>query len=276
MTDAIVIAEQGEENTSYRFSWGLAIAGGVSATAVTFFLLTLGAGFGLLLVNPVTHSGATAPVFFTGGAIYFFTAQAFGFAVGGHLAGRLLGPLVESNIQEEFRAAAHGFVAWAVAILATLTMVALTGLSAVNTGTTSAALYGTTHSKTVDATPTTYLVDVLFRPGIPRNENIRAEAGRILEAGLIRAEQLTPDDHTRLTDLVASQADISNDEAAKRIDQMQADVQAKTRSAADTARKIASYASLWIAFSLLFGAVVAMTAAVFARNEDNREARIVR
>ena len=58
MTDTVVIAEQGDENTGYRFSWGLAIAGGVAATAVTFFLLTLGAGFGLLLVNPVTHSGA--------------------------------------------------------------------------------------------------------------------------------------------------------------------------------------------------------------------------
>ncbi|MDO8288582.1 MAG: hypothetical protein Q7T44_05125 [Parvibaculum sp.] len=273
MTDAIVIAEQGDENTGYRFSWGLAIAGGVAATAVTFFLLTLGAGFGLLLVNPAPHAGPSAPVFFTGGAIYFFAAQAFGFAVGGHLAGRLLGPLVESNIQEEFRAAAHGFVAWAVAILATLTMVALTGLSAANIGTTSAALYGAANSKNINATPTAYLVDVLFRPGIPKNENLRAEAGRLVEAGFVRAEQLTPEDHARLTDLVASQADISSEEAAQRIDRMQADVQTKTRSAADVARKITSYASLWVAFSLLFGAAVAMTAAVFARNEDNRDAR---
>lgn len=273
MTDTIVIAEQGDENTGYRFSWGLAIAGGVAATAVTFFLLTLGAGFGLLLVNPVTYSGTSAPVFFTGGAIYFFAAQAFGFAVGGHLVGRLLGPLVESNIQEEFRAAAHGFVAWAVAILATLTMVALTGLAAANVGATSAALYGAPNSKTADAMPTEYLVDVLFRPGTPRNDNIRAEAGRILEAGLVRAEQLTPNDHARLTDLVAVQANISNEQAAQRIDQMQADVQMKTRHAANVARKIASYTSLWVAFSLLFGAAVAMTTAVFARNEDNRDAR---
>jgi predicted metal-binding membrane protein len=53
---------------------------------------------------------------------------------------------------------------------------------------------------------------------------------------------------------------------------MQADVQAKTRQAADIARKITSYASLWIAFSLLFGAIVSMIAAVAARNEDEREA----
>lgn len=140
MTDTIVIAEQGEENTGYRFSWGLAIAGGVVATVVTAFLLTLGAGFGLLLVNPVTQSGPSAPAFFTGGAIYFFTAQAFGFAVGGHLVGRLLGPLVETNVQEEFRAAAHGLVAWAVTILATITLVALAGLTALNMGAGTVAL----------------------------------------------------------------------------------------------------------------------------------------
>jgi hypothetical protein len=53
---------------------------------------------------------------------------------------------------------------------------------------------------------------------------------------------------------------------------MQADIQAKTKRAADIARKVASYASLWIAVSLLFGALVAMFAAILARAEDDREA----
>ena len=272
MTDTVVIAEQGDENTGYRFSWGLAIAGGVAATAVTFFLLTLGAGFGLLLVNPVAHSGASTPVFLTGGAIYFFVAQAFGFAVGGHLVGRLLGPLVESHIQEEFRAAAHGFVAWAVTILATLAIVTLAGLTAANTGAATAALYGATTSRTVETAPTAYLVDVLYRPGSSGNESARAEAGRLLEVALVRGEQLAADDRTRLMALVSAQAGISRDQAAGRIDRMQADVQARTKHAADIARRAASYASLWIAFSLLFGSVVAMAAAIFARKEDDREA----
>jgi hypothetical protein len=116
-------------------------------------------------------------------------------------------------------------------------------------------------------------VDVLFRPDASGNENARAEAGRLLEAGLVHGEQLAPDDRTRLIALVSAQAGISRDQAAGRIDRMQADVQAKTKHAVDIARKIASYASLWIAFSLLFGAVVAMTAAVLARKEDDREAR---
>jgi hypothetical protein len=52
---------------------------------------------------------------------------------------------------------------------------------------------------------------------------------------------------------------------------MLADLRAKAKRAADFARKAASYASLWIAFSLLFGAIVASYAAVLARKEDDRQ-----
>jgi hypothetical protein len=90
--------------------------------------------------------------------------------------------------------------------------------------------------------------------------------------GLARGQQLGQDDHERLTTLVAAEAHISRDQAAGRIDRMQADIQAKTKRAADIARKVASYASLWIAASLLFGALVAMFAAIVARAEDDREA----
>jgi hypothetical protein len=276
MTDALIIAD-GPENTGYRFSWGLAIAGGVIATAVTFFLLSLGAGFGLLLVNPVTHTGPSVPTFLTGGAIYFMAAQAFGFAVGGHLAGRLLGPLVETQIQEDFRAVAHGLVAWAVAVLATLTMVAFTGMAATSTGATVAALYGASATKTADASPSSYLADVLFRPdpgtaaSATANVEAKAEAVRILDAGLARGEQLDASDRTRLGVLVASQAGIAPDAALQRIDAMQTSVQAKTAEALNVARKTASYTSLWIAFSLLFGAIVAMVAAMLARLEDDRD-----
>jgi len=56
------------------------------------------------------------------------------------------------------------------------------------------------------------------------------------------------------------------------IDRLQTDIQAEARHAAGFARQAAFYAGLWTAFSLLFGVVVAMTAAVFARNQDERDA----
>ena len=187
MADTIVIAEEESADTGRRFSWGLAFAGGVAATAVTFFLLTLGSGFGLLLTNPTLNA---VPSFLTGGAIYFFIAQTFGFAVGGHLVGRLLGPIAESHAQEEFRAAAHGFAAWAVTVLASVTMAAFFAMAAAsNSGLTAGALYGASAGKRTDATPTAYLVDVLFRPnGATAPDGARAEASRILDAGLAHGE----------------------------------------------------------------------------------------
>jgi len=273
MADTVVIAEGGEESTGYRFSWGLAFAGAFAATAVTFFLLTLGSGVGLLLVNPAAHAGPSAPAFLTGGAIYFFTAQAFGFAVGGHLAGRLLGPLVETSVQEDVRAGAHGLTVWAITVITSLVLIALVGLTAAHTGTNVAALYGSAAPTNTQApAPTNYLVDKLYRPiGGGASGAARAEAGRILDVSFANAETLSNEDRDRLIALVARNAGISRDDAAGRVDFMQADIQAKTRQAADAARKIASYASLWVAFSLLFGLIVAIFAAISARTEDDRE-----
>lgn len=284
MTEPLVV--EGQESSGFRFSWGLAFAGGVVATAVTFFLLMLGAGFGLLLIGPVNHAGPSVPTFLTGGAIYFFVAQAFGFAVGGHLAGRLLGPQVESREQEEIRAAAHGLVAWAVTILASLAVVALAGVAALGGGLAVAPLYGSHAVPGTGALSTAYVVDGLFWPEVGRaavqaanpdgtdNESAlgaRAEATRILHAGLMRGEQLDPSDRDRLIYLVAADAHIPLARATERVDRMQADVQARTRKAAEDARKAASYTSLWIAFSLLFGAIVAVFSAISARIEDDRE-----
>jgi hypothetical protein len=262
MTDTVVIADQAP-NVGYRFSWGLAIGGGVIATAVTFFLLTLGAGFGLLLINPLHTS--SAPAFFTGGAIYFVVAQAFGFAVGGHFAGRLLGPLIETQMQEDIRAGAHALVAWAVAVLATLIVVFFAGLSV--TGARTASLYAPSAQT---SEPTAYIVDRLFRSPTGSAEEApaaRAEAGRIIDADIANGVKLAADDHDRLVALTAREAGLAHDAAAQRVDYVQSQLQAK----ANEARKITSYASLWLAFSLLFGAVVAMGAAVSARIEDDRQ-----
>jgi hypothetical protein len=210
-------------------------------------------------------------------------AQAFGFAAGGHIAGRLLGPQIESRVQEEFRAAAHGLVAWAITILASLAIVAFAGPAALRGGLAVAQLYGA-HPPASAVLSTSYIVDGLFWPDVVGAADVtngtnaamasgeRAEATRILQAGLIRGEQLSPSDRDRLVYLVASAARIPITSASERVDRMQSDVQAQTRNAADGARKVASYASLWIAFSLLFGAIVAVFSAISARIEDDREA----
>src|SRR4029079_10409085 len=111
---ALAESEAVSRSLWHRVSWAAIFAGAVVGTAVIFFLLMLGAGVGLSLLP--AHRGSTG--FLTLGAIYFLAAQAMGFAVGGHIVGRLIGPMAETDREEEFRAAAHGLAVWGVCVTA--------------------------------------------------------------------------------------------------------------------------------------------------------------
>jgi hypothetical protein len=254
-----VILNTGVASEERRFNWGAAIAGAIAATAVGFFLLTLGSGIGLSLVP---HEPKSAGIFMTLGAIYFFAAQAFGFAVGGYLVGRLIGPEIENSKEEEFRAGAHGLVMWAVTIVAGLVLV---GLSSVIAGST---LYAGVAGRSAATAPAGYAMDELFRsaanePGVIAD---KAEAGRILAADMIRAGGANDADSALVARLVAQDASISMPAAMERV----TDIQTQMRQDADTARKAASIVSLWTALALLFGAVISVTAAISARWMDDR------
>ena len=239
-----------------HFHWGAAIAGAVAATATGFFLLTLGSGVGLALASP-QHSTA----FLTLGAIYFFAAQAFGFTVGGYLVGRLIGPEVETAKEEEFRAAAHGFVMWAMTIVASLLLV---GLSSVVAGST---LYSGSAARTA-ATPAGYWEDSLFRPATnsPTVMADKAEAGRVLAMDMAMAGGTNDADTNAIARLVAADTGVSMQAATNRV----TDVEGQMRQQADATRKAASIVSLWTAFALLFGAIVAVAAAISARWMDDK------
>lgn len=242
-----------------RFSWGIVIAGAVAATATTFFLLTLGGGVGLaFLTLPATAKGATT--FLTLGAIYFLASQAFGFAVGGYLVGRLIGPEVENSQEEEFRASAHGFAMWAVAVVASLLLV---GASSTVAGSAIAA--GAASRTDTAAVSQAYWVDDMFRPALYSAQVTadKAEAGRILamDAGMLSAP-----DGDRIARLISQDAGISLQAGYNRVQK----AQTQMRLAADNARKAASILSLWTAFALLFGAVISVAAAISARWMDDR------
>src|SRR5947199_5057937 len=160
---AVVASDDAGADFRHRFSWSATFAGAVVGTAVIFFLLTLGAGVGLSLVpaRGVTHTS-----FLTLGAIYFLAAQAMGFAAGGHLVGRLIGPMAETDREEEFRAAAHGLTVWGLCVTATAILVLLSswvaaGSSAIAGG--MALAPGNSNTAPTSGV-SAYWTDVLFRP----------------------------------------------------------------------------------------------------------------
>ena len=176
MTDTAIIgrhievlqANAGGESSS-AFSFGAVVAGALVATAVTFILLSLGAGIGFLGASPFS-SGPSAQTLTIIGAIWLVFAQAWGYACGGYLAGRLR-PLAYSGSPDEtnFRDGAHGVAAWALGVVLTVTMISLGAAVGVSTtaqvGATLGAGAAMGGGAAAGARPdaTGYYVDTLFR-----------------------------------------------------------------------------------------------------------------
>lgn len=241
----------------FRFNWSAVIAGAAVAAATGFFLIVLGAGFGLMLRS----STAT---FFTLGAIWVLAAQAFGFAAGGHVTGRLIGPKLETHREEEFRAGAHGLVMWAITVAAGLVLLALVAAG-------GAAM----HREDVrsPASISSYWADMLLHPDAPhsmaRGEDIAQDklaAARILVADLRPGNTEHSANRAELARLAAMDGGMSYGEATDRVNF----VEDHMKMELDTARKAAGYAALWIALALLFGAVVSVAAAISAGWEDDK------
>jgi len=280
-----------------EFSWRAVIAGAFVASAVIFFLLFLGTGIGLSLFTVPRANPANSGYGLTLGAIYFFTAQAFGLGVGGYIAGRLMGPVLESRDEEIFHSSAHGLVTWALAVLMTVTMVAISGLVLAGSGLNAAAILGATNQTTQTSSsasdPTGYWVDMLFRPTAsiaPSNlpapvaanavaaasplpgrtvNEARAEAGRILGVGVLHGEKLTQADHDQLAILVSQFTGADIMLSNQRVDDVQNRMHEEVIAAAEEARKFTRFVSLWLAASLIFGALAASGIAVVGRWVDD-------
>jgi hypothetical protein len=248
------------DDSAGRFNWNATIGGAAVAVATAFFLTVLGLGFGLTLMP---RQPGTA--FFTLGAIYFLAAQAFGFVAGGHVTGRLIGPALESKRQEEWRAGLHGLVMWAITVAAGLVLLALVAAGG------DLRLHG--EGPRSESSIATYWTDILLQPMGPhqaaRGEDItqdKAEAARVLAADLHPGNPVHTANREDLIRLTAKNAGGSYETAAARVDF----VEARMHEELDMARKAAGYSALWMALSLLFGAVLTVAAAISAGWEEDK------
>lgn len=251
--DSATIVEDGPPR---RFDWSAVIAGAAVAAATSLLLITLGFGVGLVLV-----SGTGA--FLTLGAVWVLASQAFGFAAGGHVIGRLIGPAAETSKEEEFRAGLHGLVGWAIAVVAGLVLLALVAAGGHN-------IHG--DNPRAESSMTGYWADILLRPmsdhALAHGEDLNHDT---LEAARVLAADMHPgadhgENRADLARLVAMDAGLSHAEATDRVSY----VESRLRQDLDAAKKGAGYAGLWTALALLFGAIVSVAAAISARWEDDK------
>ena len=286
-------------------SWGAIAAGAAAAAALSLILLILGTGLGLSSVSPWAQNGVSATTLGVGTILWLTLTQLLASGMGGYIAGRLRTRWVALHSDEVyFRDTAHGFLAWAVASLATAALLTSVIGSIVGTGvqagasvvggvastattavTAGAAAAGSQADKPgADGGPLNYFVDSLFRKPIanevtPAALPVSASPAEVARIFLnsVRSGALPAADVTHVGQSVAQRTGLSQQDAEKRVIDTYTGLQTKLRDAevaakdaADKARKASAYAALWLFISLLIGAFVASLAATFGgRHRDD-------
>lgn len=214
-------------------SWGSIAAGAAAGASLSLILLILGVGLGLSSISPWARDGISAASFGVSTIIWLTVTQLLSSALGGYLAGRLRTKWMDTDTDEVFfRDTAHGFLAWAVALLATAALL-------------------------------TSIIGSILSGGI--------QAGTSLAAGdFSLSEKIAPKDVQAIGQLVAQHTGLSQRDAEIRATEIYARAQNElrngdvvTKDTTDKARRASAYAALWIFASLLSGAFVASLAATY-------------
>lgn len=285
-------------------SWGAIVAGAAAAASLSLILLILGVGLGLSSVSPWARDGISATTLGVSTILWLTLTQLLASAMGGYLAGRLRTRWTHVHSDEVyFRDTAHGFLAWAVASLATAALLTSVigsilgggvqaGASVVGgMASTAGSVVGSAAApdRTTQASeggPMAYFIDSLFRPdaaitpgaagtavgvnALERTSNRDAiEVSRIF-MNVSRSEPLPAEDIRYVGQIVAQRTGMSQQDAEKRVSDVYTRAQTKVRNtevaareAADKARKASAYSALWLFVSLLIGAFFASLAATF-------------
>ena len=293
-------------------SWGAVLAGAAAAAALSFILLILGVGLGLSSVSPWSFN---APALGVSTIAWLAFMQLAASGIGGYMAGRLRVKWSSIHTDEvHFRDTAHGLLAWAVATLITVAVLAggtravLSGAIDAGSGVAAAvspaaaAGAGVAASKAGEGgsavNPLDYFSDMLLRAApasaaaavsgapMPASAGVtladqRVEIGKIFATGLSTGS-LAADDRAYLGQVVASRTGLTQAEAEARVDAVYgraakaaADAKASAQQAADTARKAGAHTALWMFVALLLGAFVASLAATVGGRQRDHE-RVLR
>jgi hypothetical protein len=256
------------EAHSSGVSWGAVIGGSFVAAASYLILLALGAGFGLSAISPWSNSGASASAVGSAAIVWLILIEIIASALGGYLTGRLRTKWALIHTDEVyFRDTANGFLAWAVALVISVTF--LTSAAASMVGHISPVASGDRSETYASLDRNGYFVDTMFRSDRIGNEqkdiSAQAEASRIFANARIQS-QIPAADQTYLARLVSAKTGITDAEAEARVSRAIADA----RQSEDSARRATAHFLLWLFLALLTGAFSASYAATIGgRQRDH-------
>jgi hypothetical protein len=232
-------------------SWGSVLAGAVVAGASMILLSLLGVAFGAGGLHFTQSTASDMAGYGLGAGIWTAINLILSMGFGGYVAARLSG--THSHLDAEL----HGITVWAVAILF-MTILLAQAIGAILGTVTSAA--GTAASGAVSSAGSLasgvtqqvspkglvdQLEETLTSSGDPTQMTRAQITGEIatLAGRRIVNGSLTDQERDRLTTLVAAQAGISKEEAARRVARMEQDAVTALANAEQQARKAAETAA---------------------------------
>lgn len=291
-------------------SWGAIFAGAAAAAALSLILLILGTGLGLSSISPWANDGVSATTFGVSTIIWITLTQLLSAGMGGYLAGRLRTKWVEVHTDEVFfRDTAHGFLAWAIASLATATLLTSVIGAIVNGGVQAgASVAGGVATTAMVATAggvaagsemaadeansgsVGYFLDTLFRRDVnamsaPQGNGqgaltaqqetavAMAEVTRIF-MNSIRTGAMPADDVSYVGQVVAQRTGLTQPEAEQRVSETFTRVQTALNAAETSAREAADSArkaSAYAAIWLFVSLLIGAFVASFAAPYGGRQ-----
>jgi hypothetical protein len=258
------------------------LAGAVVAAASVVLLSLLGVAIGAGGLRFTQTTAADVASYGLGAGIWTAVNLILSLAFGGYVAARLSG--THSHLDAEL----HGITVWAVALLfmtvlltqaigSILGTVASTASSAVGG---ASSLAGAAAKEAGSAGLLDQLQQTLTTSGDPTQmtrAQITAEIASLAGRRVVNGS-LTDQERDRLSTLVAAQAGISKDEAARRVARMEQDATTALAQAAQQARKAAETAAQGAAISakaLFSGLLLGLAGAMAGAWIGTRHARVL-
>lgn len=292
IADTAIAMDAGPVAAKSAASWPSIIAGAFVAAASTVILVALGSGVGFASVSPWPDRGASLTSFAITTAIWLIVTQWISAALGGYIAGRLRTRWIGTHPHEVFfRDTAHGFITWSVATVlivavganafrsaagaaghaattgATAAMIAGPASAGGGSGSAEGGMSANPAARNANSPVSAYEIDKLYRTtnfgGIALLADARVETAHIA-ANVLATGNISSADRAYLVEQVAARTGASQADAQARVDSFVASLtqaQEKLKAEADSARKAAAEAAIYLALSMLIGAFIASIAA---------------
>lgn len=269
--------------------WAAILAGGVFALAISFLLISFGAGLGLSLTSPYRGEGASAPWLAIAAGIWLAWVMVTSFGAGGYIAGRMRRRAGDATAAEvEARDAIHGLMVWGTGALVG-TVLASLGVGGLLTA--GASTVGKVVDVASEAVSSDYFANVMLRnatvepavqgqdgtaatppqdaPAARGTEGANTDLAVQQQVASILARSaadgdMSERDRSYLAQIVAANSNLDTTAARARVDDVNAEM-ADARTAAVAALENARVAGVVFGFiaaaTLLVGAVAAFFAA---------------